>query len=150
MTDTTPEPADGLVRRAIDSVLEAIPDMPQDAPPVAARYQPWADTASPTGRNKRPLEELLGELHARVAASPGARAGSPTGRRPEDAFYDRFGSARRDAGRRRRRRGGGGTQPGGGGPAPPPMAPPATSGRRRRRRRSGRGGAPPGGRQPLD
>lgn len=171
MTGESADPADALVARAIESVLEAVPTVPDDeATTDLTKYQPWADTAAPTGKNKRPLEALLDELRERVEAEPDAVAAHPGGRRPAVAYFDRFGSPRREGdgstpggGKRRRRgRGGGGGQRGDQGAqttSAPPSAAAAPSaqgqasggdgGRRRRRRRSGRGrsggGSPPGG-----
>ena len=145
--------ADRLVARAIESVLDQVPGsvdttLPE---PGSAKLQPWAETAAPVGRNKRPLEELLVELGQRVAADPRARATLPRTRHPALAFFDRFG---RQAGqpatgspagaggsrRRRSRRGGGqGGQPtetvaaAAGAPADRPRG-------GRRRSRGGRGG----------
>jgi hypothetical protein len=150
--------ADRLVARAIESVLDQVPGsvdttMPE---PGSAKLQPWAETAAPVGRNKRPLEELLAELEQRVAADPRARATLPRTRHPALAFFDRFGrqpgqpatgSPAGEGGskRRRRRRGGGqGGQPAetvaaaAGAPADRPQG-----GRRRSRR--GRGGSGSGG-----
>ncbi|TMC50993.1 MAG: hypothetical protein E6J14_00660 [Chloroflexi bacterium] len=147
------EAAEAIAERAIGSVLEQLPagDDP-DALETSVRYQPWADTAVPAGKNKRPLEELLAELGARVEACPDAVAGSPTERHPAAAFFDRFGAPRRtpdEHGRRRGRR----RRDGGRGPArsqqPPaaaaadagPTTAPRSGGRRRRRSRGrGRGG----------
>jgi hypothetical protein len=146
--------ADRLVARAIESVLDQVPGgvdttVPE---PGSAKLQPWAETAAPVGRNKRPLDELLAELEQRVAADPQARATLPRTRHPALAFFDRFGrqpgqpatgSPAGDGGsrRRRRRRGGGqGGQPtdtvaaAAGAPAD------RTQGGRRRSRR-GRGGS---------
>ena len=55
--------ADRLVARAIESVLEQVPGSIDSAIPEAgsSKLQPWAETAGPLGRNKRPLEELLVE-----------------------------------------------------------------------------------------
>lgn len=161
MTGESSDPADALVARAIESVLEAVPTVPADEIATdLTKYQPWADTAAPSGKNKRPLEALLDELRERVEAEPDAVAAHPGGRRPAVAYFDRFGSPRREgdvsapagARRRRRGRGGGGVQRGDQG-AQPASAPPAGAGassargqttggdggRRRRRRRGGRG-----------
>jgi hypothetical protein len=152
--------ADRLVARAIESVLEQVPGSIDSAIPEAgsAKLQPWAETAAPVGRNKRPLEELLVELGERVAADPDARATLPRTRHPALAFFDRFGRGGRGqpgaeapgpgtetGGRRRRRRRGGS---GGGGQAPEASAQPSSapgerqpsSGKRRRRGRGGGGG----------
>jgi hypothetical protein len=152
--------ADRLVARAIESVLEQVPGSIDSAIPEAgsAKLQPWAETAAPLGRNKRPLEELLVELGERVAADPDARATLPRTRHPALAFFDRFGRGGRGqpgaeapgpgtetGGRRRRRRRGGS---GGGGQAPEASAQPSSapgerqpsSGKRRRRGRGGGGG----------
>ena len=136
--------ADRLIAQALRSVLESVPELPggeivsAEASPNA---QPWAETAAPPGRNKRPLEELVAEFEARVLANPGAMAGAPGERHPADAFMERFapGSGQR-AGRGRRRRGRSpGQQRQQQQPAPAP-APAAKRGRRRGRKRRGRGG----------
>ena len=87
------EDTDGLVARAIESVLDQVPGSIDTSVPEGgtAKLQPWAETAAPVGRNKRPLEELLGELAERVAADPQARATLPRTRHPALAFFDRFG-----------------------------------------------------------
>ncbi|HEX4578664.1 MAG TPA: hypothetical protein VH498_01555 [Candidatus Dormibacteraeota bacterium] len=166
--------ADRMVARAIESVLDQVPGSIDSAVPEAgtAKLQPWAETAAPVGRNKRPLEELLVELGERVTADPDARATLPSARHPAIAFFDRFGRGGRGqpssdtapAGaepggrRRRRRRGGGGV--GGQAPAGAAAAQPGgtaerspSSGRRRRRGRGGggggAGGAPGGSSAPL-
>jgi hypothetical protein len=156
------EDADRLVARAIESVLDQVPGaLDTTVPDVAsAKLQPWAETAAPVGRNKRPLEELLGELEERVAADPDARATLPHTRHHSLSFFDRFGrtaaqpGAAESGGRhRRRRRGGGGGDPAKlaegagsvtvGTPAgPSPNRPPGS--RRRSRRGRGGGGAPGG------
>ncbi|MDQ6846345.1 MAG: hypothetical protein M3019_01990, partial [Candidatus Dormibacteraeota bacterium] len=117
------EDTDGLVARAIESVLDQVPGSIDTSVPegAATKLQPWAETAAPVGRNKRALEELLLELEERVAADPQALATLPRSRHPALAFFDRFG---RDAEGRVER----GAVPGEG------------SGRRRRRRRGGGGG----------
>lgn len=159
------EDADRLVARAIESVLDQVPGTIDTSIPEggAAKLQPWAETAAPAGRNKRPLEELLAELAERVAAEPEARASLPGTRHPALAFFDRFGRGGRgqqDAGdtaagetsgkRRRRRRGGGGGRAAEAAEraAVPESAPaeraPGT-GRRRRRGRGGGGAGPSGG-----
>jgi len=141
--------ADRLIAKALRSVLDSVPELPggelvpADASP---KSQPWAETAAPPGRNKRPLEELVAELEARVAAAPGAVAGAPAEKHSADAFLDRFApQSPQRAGRGRRRRGRGGQ------PQPqqrqPQQRQPAAetperqrAGRRRGRRRRGRGG----------
>ncbi|MDQ6856293.1 MAG: hypothetical protein M3Z57_04395, partial [Candidatus Dormibacteraeota bacterium] len=108
---------DRLIARAIESVLDQVPSSIDTSVPETgtAKLQPWAETAAPVGRNKRPLEELLVELEERVAADPQARATLPRTRHPALAFFDRFGrvaEGRADRGavpgdgpaRRRRRR----------------------------------------------
>ncbi|MGH7721570.1 MAG: hypothetical protein ACRENL_01875 [Candidatus Dormibacteria bacterium] len=144
--------ADRMVARAIESVLDQVPATVDTSVPEAgaAKLQPWAETAAPMGRNKRPLEELLAELTQRVAADPQARATLPRTRHPALAFFDRFGRTATPAGpgegagrRRRRRRGGGGA-----GQAGPPVdatrvpagTPADRPGGGRRRSRRGRGG----------
>jgi len=100
------EAAEAIAERAIGSVLEQLPATGDlNSPETSARYQPWADTAAPAGKNKRPLDELLAELSARVEAAPGALAGSPAERHPAAAFFDRFGAPRRAPGEHGRRRG---------------------------------------------
>jgi translation initiation factor IF-2 len=160
--------ADRLVARAIESVLEQVPGSIDSTVPEAgaAKLQPWAETAAPVGRNKRPLEELLDELEQRVTADPDARATLPRTRHPAIAFFDRFGRGGRGqpapdggptpaegGGKRRRRRRGGGT---GGQPAtreaaaattPAPGERPASGRRRSRRGRGGGGGGGAGGRE---
>ena len=113
--------ADRLIARAIESVLEAVPELPGGdvvAAETSPKAQPWAETAAPAGRNKRPLEELLAEYEARVAAAPGARAGQPKEPHPAAADLERLkpgegegpgkrsGRGRRWRGGRRRRGGG--------------------------------------------
>src|SRR5437773_2308063 len=88
---TLPDDPDRLIARALESVLEAVPEPPGgdltavDAGPKA---QPWAETAAPPGRNKRPLEEVVAELSARVAAAPDARAAHPAETHPGAAYLD--------------------------------------------------------------
>jgi hypothetical protein len=160
VTDDAADAADALVARAIESVLDAVPAIPGDEVAAdLAKYQPWADTAAPTGRNKRPLEALLDELRERVEAEPDALAAQPSGRRPAVAYFDRFGGARREgaagqpAGKRRRRgRPAGAAAEAAGTPRSVEERPAPSSGqgragdgggdagsRRRRRRRGGRG-----------
>jgi hypothetical protein len=156
------EDADRLVARAIESVLDQVPGALDTAVPdvASAKLQPWAETAAPVGRNKRPLEELLGELEERVAADPDARATLPHTRHQSLSFFDRFGRAAAQPGgaepggrHRRRRRGGGGGDPAklaegagsvsvGATAGPSPNRPPGS--RRRSRRGRGGGGAPGG------
>jgi hypothetical protein len=123
MADPPSDAADRLIARAIESVLESVPDVAgaeateAEASPKA---QPWAETAAPAGHNKRALEDLLAEYAARVAAAPDARATLPHEPRPGEAYLQRlsFGGSRRGGKRRyrggRRRRGG---RRGGGGAA---------------------------------
>ena len=62
--------ADALIARAIESVLDAVPQLPGGAvsePETSPKVQPWAETAAPAGRNKRPLEALLLEPDAQGA-----------------------------------------------------------------------------------
>jgi hypothetical protein len=131
-THPLPEATESLVELAIESVLEQVPEVAEDPEQEGrAKYQPWADTAAPPAKNKRPLEELLDSYRARVAASPGAHAGHPAGKPPAVAFFDRFGQPRQPAqpgekGESRRRSRGRRRHPG-----------------RGRRSRGGRGGAPP-------
>ena len=151
---------DRLVARAIESVLDQVPGSIDTTLPEggATKLQPWAETAAPVGRNKRPLDELLVELAERVAADPQARATLPRSRHPALAFFDRFGrggEGRVERGaapgegssrKRRRRRAGGGsgqaTQPEGAAaasPATPASGRPQGGRRRSRRGRSGGG-----------
>lgn len=148
--------ADRLVARAIESVLDQVPGIPDTCGPEAEsiKLQPWAETAAPVGRNKRPLEELLIELGERVAGTPGARASLPPARHPGLAFFDRFGRGRAgqsfteaggdaaDGRRRRRRRGGAarGAAPVGTAAVPVAGEPDKPPGARRQQRRGRRGG----------
>jgi hypothetical protein len=125
--DPLPEDPDLLVARALESILQAVPEVPGGeliAVESSPKAQPWAETAAPPGGNKRPLEEVVAEYAAKVAADPEARAGQPAGVHPVTAFFERFaavsehagkraGRRRWRGGRRRRggRRGGGGEQP---------------------------------------
>jgi hypothetical protein len=102
---------DELVARAIRQLTRAVPGAEEGGamPETPSTSQPWAETASPSSKNKRPLDALLEEYAARVAAAPGARARLPSERHPSVAFYDRFGTAAAPGeGRRRRRRRAGG------------------------------------------
>lgn len=164
--------AEDLIERAIDSVLEQVPvpEGPDEEPEGAAKLQPWAETAAPPSKNKRPLAELLEQFAERVRANPDALAGRPRGQHPAVAFFARFtpvgagrGESAGGAGRKRRGRRGRGAE---GAPAQPQPAQaaatvaapgqPGTGGRRRRRRGGGAGAgagapagaAPAGGRQP--
>jgi hypothetical protein len=120
--------AEDLVERAIESVLEQVPDVADEEPEGSAKLQPWAETAAPPSKNKRPLSELLEQYAARVAADPDATAGRPRGQHPVAAFFARFtpqSGGGRDAGagggRGRRRRGRrGAAQPGTAAAAPQP------------------------------
>jgi len=100
--------ADDVVARAIKELIDSVPGEEEAPPPdvETSTSQPWAETASPSASNKRPLEALLGEYAARVEAAPGAIARRPTDPHPSKAFYDRFARApeRAGGGRRRRRR----------------------------------------------
>lgn len=114
--------ADRLIARAIESVLESVPEVAGDraaASETSPKSQPWAETASPAGRNKRALEDLLAEYAARVAAAPDAKATVPQEPSPADAYLQRLtggGGSKRGGKRRwrggRRRRGGGGRKGG--------------------------------------
>jgi len=120
-----PADPDRLIERALNSVLETVPDVLGGDPTLAeasTKSQPWAETAAPPGGNKRPLEEVLAEFAERVAAAPDARAGVPAETHPATAYLDSLaatgkagskpaGRKRWHGGRRRRgrgRRGGGG------------------------------------------
>lgn len=116
-----PEDPERLIARAIESVLESVPDVGGgDAADVESspKSQPWAETAAPPGRNKRSLDELLAEYAARVAENPDAKASLPSEPHPSEQYLERLtgGGGRRGGKRRwrggRRRRGGG--KPGGG------------------------------------
>ena len=127
MAESGPSEADRLIARAIERVLDTVPDLPGGdvaAPDTGPKAQPWAETAAPPGRNKRPLEELLAEYAARVEAAPGAIAGQPRQEHPAAAYLERLSSGGGQPGTRRgkrrwrggrRRRGGG--RKGGGGPS---------------------------------
>ena len=117
--------ADRLIARAIESVLESVPEVGGDrsaTSDTSPKSQPWAETASPAGRNKRALDDLLAEYAARVAAAPDAKATLPEEPSPADAYLQRLtgggGGAKRAGKRRwrggRRRRGGGGGATGSG------------------------------------
>jgi len=98
--------ADRLIARALESVLDAVPEIPGgELTPVetAPNVQPWAETAAPAGKNKRPLGELLAELEASVAAQPGARARVPGEVHPADAYLASL-SGQPTAGKRSGRR----------------------------------------------
>jgi hypothetical protein len=128
-----PQEADRLIARAIESVLDAVPELPGGdtlAAEASPKSQPWAETAAPPASDKRPLEAVLAEFEARVAAAPGARAGHPNEPHPGEAYLEKLSPAARSAGKRpkrrwqggRKRRGGigerGGGSSGGGGGAP--------------------------------
>jgi hypothetical protein len=116
--------ADDVVARAIKELIDSVPGEEETPPPEAetATAQPWAETASPSASNKRPLETLLSEYAARVEAAPGATARLPTEAHPSTTFYDRFArsSAPAGSGRRRRRRVSGRKRRGGPGRAQQP------------------------------
>jgi hypothetical protein len=116
---------DRLIARAIESVLESVPEVAGDraaTSETSPKAQPWAETAAPPGRNKRALDDLLAEFAARVAAAPDARATLPQEPTPAEAYLQRLsggGGSRRGGGKRRwrggrRRRGGGGRKSGSG------------------------------------
>lgn len=94
-----PEAPERFVELAIGSVLDQVPEPSAEGEGLerVPKVQPWADTTAPPGRNKRPLEDLLAELRARVAAAPDARAARPSSKHPARAFFDRFGPPRREA-----------------------------------------------------
>ena len=100
--------SDDLVARAIRELIHSVPGTEESSPPpeTPTTSQPWAETASPSAKNKRPLDAILTEYAARVEAAPEARARLPADPHPSVSFYDRFGrpSASGDARRRRRRR----------------------------------------------
>lgn len=127
MADTEPlgSDADRMIARAIESVLESVPEVGGDRSATSEtgpKSQPWAETASPAGGNKRSLDDLLAEYAARVAAAPDAKAMLPQEPSPADAYLQRLtgGAGSKRAGKRRyrggrRRRGGGGGAGGAGG-----------------------------------
>lgn len=144
--------ADRLIAQAFRSVLDSVPELPGGeliSAEASPKSQPWAETAAPPGRNKRPLEELVAEFAARVAAAPGAVAGTPSEKHPSEVFLEKFAPATgQRPGRSRRRRGRGGQS------QPRQRSQPAAAvekqeaprgGRRRGRRRRGRGGRGQGG-----
>jgi hypothetical protein len=100
--------SDDVVARAIKELIDSVPGEEEAPPPEAetSTVQPWAETASPSASDKRPLEALLGEYVARVEATPGAMARLPTEAHPSKTFFDRFARSPQPggAGRRRRRR----------------------------------------------
>jgi len=108
MSDSGNGASDDLVAQAIRKLIASVPgESESPAPePEAATSQPWAETASPSASNKRPLEALLDEYAARVEAAPGAKARLPSDAHPSTSFYDRFARSpeRAGSGRRRRRR----------------------------------------------
>ncbi len=121
-----PLEADRLIARAIESVLDAIPELPggdSRAAESSPKSQPWAETAAPPASDKRPLEAVLAEYEARVAAAPGVRAGHPNEPHPGEAYLEKLSPAPRSTGKRskrrwqggRKRRGGRGGRAGGGG-----------------------------------
>jgi hypothetical protein len=99
---------DDVVARAIKQLIDSVPGEEETPSPESetTTAQPWAETASPSASNKRPLEALLGEYAARVEATPGASARRLGDPHPSTTFYDRFAHApeRGGGGRRRRRR----------------------------------------------
>jgi uncharacterized membrane protein YgcG len=117
-----PLEANRLIARAIESVLDAIPELP-GAAEASPKSQPWAETAAPPASDKRPLEAVLAEYEARVAAAPGVRAGHPNEPHPGEAYLEKLSPAPRSTGKRskrrwqggRKRRGGRGGRGGGGG-----------------------------------
>ena len=115
--------ADRLIARAVESVLQAVPEIPGGevvAVETAPNVQPWAETAAPAGRNKRSLDDFIGELEAQVASKPEAKARIPGEAHPGDAYLaslapgpppGKRSGKRRWRGRGRKR---GGAQRGGG------------------------------------
>jgi hypothetical protein len=144
---------DNVVTRALRSVLDQVPTMPDTAIPETGtlRQQPWADVAAPPGTDKRSLEELVAEFEQRIAQSPGATIPPNPGPSPSQAYLNHFTNAPQEGRKRRRRSRGRRAGASAGGPAPTPIqrqqpaprdgsAPPP---RRRRRRRRGPRPAPP-------
>jgi hypothetical protein len=123
--------ADRLIARAIESVLDAVPEIPGTdliAAEASPKAQPWAETAAPPASDKRPLDTVLAEYEARVAATPGARAAHPNEPSPGVAYLEKLSPApktaaagkrpkRRWQGGRKRRGGRGGRRGGGAAPA---------------------------------
>jgi hypothetical protein len=97
---------DEVVARAIKELIDSVPGEEEAPPPEVetSTAQPWAETASPSANDKRPLEMLLSEYAARVAAAPGAMAQLSTDAHPSKTFYDRFARSPAPAGSGRRRR----------------------------------------------
>ena len=153
MSDQPVTDAEDLVERAIESVLDQVPEVVDEEPEGSAKLQPWAETAAPPSKNKRPLSELLEQYAARVAADPEAVAGRPRGQHPIAAFFARFtpvgagrgGDSGAGGARGRRRRGKRGAADGRGAVAQPAAAAPQGGGRSRRGGRP-QGGRPQGGR----
>jgi uncharacterized membrane protein YgcG len=121
-----PLEADRLIARAIESVLDAVPEIPGSdmlAAEASPKSQPWAETAAPPASDKRPLETVVAEFEARVAAAPNARAGHPNEPHPGAAYLEKLSPAPRTTAKRpkrrwqggRKRRGGRGGRGGGGG-----------------------------------
>ena len=113
--------SDDLVARAIRELIDSVPGEEAPLPPdaEATTSQPWAETASPSAKNKRPLETLLADYAARVEAAPAAAARLPAESHPSATFFDRFAtSPDRAGGRRRRRRPAGRRRRGGSGRSP--------------------------------
>jgi len=144
--ETLPD-TDEIVERVIESVLDQVPDLPDSSIPEASeRAQPWADIAAPPGKNKRPLEELLAEYRARVAADPDAKAGAPNEKTAQELFFERLTAPAPSTSKRRRRRRPRGKTPASETPAStsqnpaPSGATPSGDPNRRRRRRGRRGG----------
>ena len=140
--------ADDFVERAIESVLDQVPDVADAEPEGSAKLQPWAETAAPPSKNKRPLSELLEQYAERVAAAPDAVAGRPRGQHPVAAFFARFApqggrDAEQGRGGGRRRRGRRGTPVPAGSPGRQPQPAPE-----QRQRRPWGGGGQPGAPKP--
>jgi hypothetical protein len=121
---------DRLIARAIESVLDAVPEIPGSdklAAEASPKSQPWAETAAPPASDKRPLETVVAEFEARVAAAPNARAGHPNEPHPGAAYLEKLSAAPRTTAKRpkrrwqggRKRRGGRGGRGGGGGGGTP-------------------------------
>ncbi len=99
--------SDELVARAVRELIQSVPGTDESVAPAESptTSQPWAETASPSSKSKRPLEAILADYAARVAADPDARAPLPSDPHPSTTFYDRFGRPPSGGdGRRRRRR----------------------------------------------
>jgi hypothetical protein len=97
--------SDDLVARTIRELIQSVPGEDEAGAGTEAPVtsQPWAETASPSSKSKRPLEAILAEYEERVRAAPEARAELPADPHPSVTFYARFGRQPPPGDRRRRR-----------------------------------------------